>query len=409
MQLKERNSRRSTKRSNKPNIGIITYVDVGRAGDLPLDNLIALLNPLAGNIYLITGADYSNSKHEVKVIRTKAKNRRSLASKVAEQALVHLRISRILSKLRHEIEILVFFNGTALTLPLIFARSFGIRCVIVVTYQGTVPIINAIRESGIRGKRGELVRLHIQGILERLSYFFANELIVYSPSITDEARLRTYTAKTVVAGEHFVNFERFRPKNSIEQRDDVVGYVGRLKEEKGVLHFIEAVPEILRERPGLRFTVIGEGSLRDEIQELLDINHLSESVKLFGWVSHDELPTCLNKFKLVVIPSYTEGLPNIMLECMACGVPVLATPVGAIRDIIKDGKTGFLLDNNAPACIARNVIRAISSPELESIAENAYVYVRERFTYARVLETWSEILSDNLANSADRSQIPPGA
>jgi hypothetical protein len=68
----------------------------------------------------------------------------------------------------------------------------------------------------------------------------------------------------------------------------------------------------------------------------------------------------------MVIPSFTEGLPNIMLEAMACGTPVLATPVGAISDIIRDSETGFIMENNSPKCIIENVNRVIGSSELET-------------------------------------------
>ena len=82
-----------------------------------------------------------------------------------------------------------------------------------------------------------------------------------------------------------------------------------------------------------------------------------------------------------------------MFESMACKTPVLAAPVGSVSDVIEDGKTGFLLENNSPACIARSILRAISSPDLERISQDGYDYVRENYTYARALEAWRKILS----------------
>jgi glycosyltransferase involved in cell wall biosynthesis len=110
---------------------------------------------------------------------------------------------------------------------------------------------------------------------------------------------------------------------------------------------------------------------------------LTARVDLPGWISHDDLPGYLNQLRLLVLPSYTEGLPNIMLEAMACGTPVLATPVGAIPDVIIDGKTGFIMENNSPECIAENVIRALNSPDLERIAENGRRFVEENFRSKR--------------------------
>ena len=104
---------------------------------------------------------------------------------------------------------------------------------------------------------------------------------------------------------------------------------------------------------------IGDGALRPAIEHFILDNNLGETVTLPGWVPHESLGDFLNQMKLLVIPSDTEGLPNSMLEAMACGTPVLATPVGGIPSFVTDGKTGFILQDNSPHCITSGIIRIL--------------------------------------------------
>ncbi|HQE50392.1 MAG TPA: glycosyltransferase family 4 protein [Fervidobacterium sp.] len=90
----------------------------------------------------------------------------------------------------------------------------------------------------------------------------------------------------------------------------------------------------------------------------------------------------------------THTYPTVHDYAMACGTPVLATPVGAIPDVIIDGKTGFIMENNSPECIAANVIRALSSPDLERIAEAGRRFVEENFTFENVVARWKEVLEE---------------
>jgi len=137
----------------------------------------------------------------------------------------------------------------------------------------------------------------------------------------------------------------------------------------------------------------GDGQLKETIEKSLQEQGIRSNVDLPGWISHDGLPKYLNQLRLLVLPSYTEGLPNIMLEAMACGTPVLATPVGAIPDVIQDEVTGFIMENNTPECIARSVMRALNHPDLEGIAERGRQYVEKEFTFEKAVERWQEILN----------------
>jgi glycosyltransferase involved in cell wall biosynthesis len=141
--------------------------------------------------------------------------------------------------------------------------------------------------------------------------------------------------------------------------------------------------------------VCGEGNLTTQIKKLVKTEGISDCVKIMGWIPHQDLPKYLNEMKILVLPSFTEGLPNIMLEAMACGTPVLATPVGAIPDVIKDGETGFLLRSNDPKHIAERIIELLNKPELlEKVSVNAYNFVRGNFSYEKTLESWRRIFSE---------------
>jgi len=231
-------------------------------------------------------------------------------------------------------------------------------------------------------------------ILETINHTLSDRIIIYSPNLIKEWDLEKYRDKICIAHRHFLDFDKFKIEKEFNERDNLVGYIGRLSEEKGVLNFIKAIPEILNGKDEIKIVIVGDGQLLAKIETYLDKENLNDTVKLKGWIPHDELPNQLNELKLVVLPSYTEGLPNIMLEAMACGTPILATPVGAISDVIKDSETGFILRSNSPMCIAENVMRVLNYPDLDKIVKNANELVRKEFTYEDAVERYKNILEE---------------
>lgn len=127
---------------------------------------------------------------------------------------------------------------------------------------------------------------------------------------------------------------------------------------------------------------------------LSSYENLNNKVELTGWILHDELPEYLNELKLLILPSYTEGLPGIVQEGMACGTVVLATPVGGIPDLIKDEETGFIMEDNTPECIAKNVIRALKHPDLERIVKNARKLIEDEYSYEVIVRKCGDSLDD---------------
>ena len=83
---------------------------------------------------------------------------------------------------------------------------------------------------------------------------------------------------------------------------------------------------------------------------------------------------------------------------MACGTPVLATSVGAIPDVLREKETGFLAHDNSPACLAKNIVGALTDPELKRITHNARKFVEDEFPYETLVETWRDILCPTKAS-----------
>jgi len=90
---------------------------------------------------------------------------------------------------------------------------------------------------------------------------------------------------------------------------------------------------------------------------------------------------------------------------MACGTPVLATRVGGIPDVIREGETGFIMENNSPESIAHNVIRVLDSSDFERVAEQAHDYVQTNFTFEKTVDVWRRILGGSYTENGQPSRI----
>ena len=228
-------------------------------------------------------------------------------------------------------------------------------------------------------------------ILENIGYKLTDKIILYSPNLIKEWDLEKYNKKIIINHRHFLDFEKLKITKNINQRENLIGFIGRLTPEKGIKKFLDAINILSKNEKNFKFLIGGDGYFKDEMEKFLKMNELTDHVNYVGWIPRDELPNYLNELKLLVIPSCTEGLPNTMLEAMACGTPILANPVGAIPDIIEDGVNGFLIEKNSPDYIAKDISR-IMNLRIQEVSYNATKMVNENFNYQKVIENWNKII-----------------
>lgn len=137
---------------------------------------------------------------------------------------------------------------------------------------------------------------------------------------------------------------KLRSENNIDSDDFVISVIGRLDKQKGHLLFLESVKDILHQNKKIKILLIGDGSLRDQIERFIKENNLSNQVIMKGFQPDSE--PYIEISDLICVPSLWEGFGLVIIEGMIKKKIVLASDVGGIPEIIKDGKTGFLFEPN---------------------------------------------------------------
>ncbi|MFO0907033.1 MAG: glycosyltransferase [Isosphaeraceae bacterium] len=178
----------------------------------------------------------------------------------------------------------------------------------------------------------------------------------------------------------------------------IVGSVGRLSPEKGFGVLVEAAAEVARERPDVGFVHLGDGPLRPVLQERVNTLGLAERFRFAGFRA--DVARLFPHFDLFTLPSYTEGLPCVVLEAFAAGVAVVATAVGGTPEIVVDrvgdpDENGCLVPPGDAAALARSLVALLDDPEARRrLAANGRRRVLELFTFHRQAEAYRAMLAD---------------
>jgi len=287
-------------------------------------------------------------------------------------------------KHRDEFEILICTLGNYYLLAILIACMFR-KKVITASYGDTVQRV----EMNYRNVFFTLITRLLVNIIFRLS----NCIIIESPCIGEnDLVLAPYKHKLVNGSLYIDKFDDMGVITPLCKRDSIIGFIGRLVPEKGIVEFIQAIPLMLENSSEIKVLIIGSGILDNFLKDSLEKNTWSSQVEWHKWVDHSNIPSYLNKLKLLVMPSYIEGLPNLLLESMMCGTPVLASTAGGISDLIVDRKTGFLLKKVSPQVIAFSVKHALSSNQLHNIANNAKRLVEKEYSVRASIERFSQII-----------------
>jgi L-malate glycosyltransferase len=240
--------------------------------------------------------------------------------------------------------------------------------------------------------------------LTRYALAHADTITATGMHLATETTRYAPTAAPVTVVPYGVDLERFAPRARGAASHVVVGAVSRLSTEKGVRYLIEAFGQLrLRYGGDVSLRIAGEGPERPRLEAMIERLNLESSVELRGWLRHEDVPAFLNELDVFVLPSTWEGFGVAAAEASAAGLPVVATNVYGIPDVVRDGQTGLLTPPKDPGALARAIGRLVEDPRLRArMGAAGHEYVARHYDWSENAGQMASIYEQLLASRPER-------
>lgn len=289
-----------------------------------------------------------------------------------------LSASIILFKKRKEYDI-VHFHGASLPLMSNILQLKLYRKKVI----SKVAAANLGTEAGsLKGKYSLLGKILIR-LLRKVDYFIA-----ISEEIKEGLLIDGYDQNKIVRIPNFIDTKVFYPVNKKLKKQlkkklflpdkKIITFSGRLVERKGIHILLQSFAMVVKKYKNIFLIILGGGYLEKNLKDQSQTFGIDKNIKFCGFVTN--IHEYLNATDIYIFPSFQEGFPNAVLEAMACGLPVIATKIGGVVDIIKDGENGLLVEPGNKNELANALKKLISEPGYAlSLGQNALKTIRENY------------------------------
>lgn len=192
-------------------------------------------------------------------------------------------------------------------------------------------------------------------------------------------------AEVPAASEPFLREQLGLPEDAI-----IVASAGRFSPEKNYAGMIAAAARVAAQNTSVYFVIFGEGFLRTELESTIAAAGLGGRFLLPGF--RNDLQAVMHEIDIFMLPSFTEGLPNVILEAFAARKPVVATRVGGTPEVVQDGISGFLTKPDEHGLMAQHILALAENPSLrKKMGTAGYEYVNEEFGFEKQTQLYEEL------------------
>lgn len=269
----------------------------------------------------------------------------------------------------------------------------------------SLPIISTLHGSMIGNAEDmEIVDLKSLGtkiLTKYVSYPLILKLIKCSDMITTVSNSvkneleKYYSIDEVLITENGVDAKKFMP---YPKNENYILYVGRLSYGKGLFDLLETAKQI--NNPEIKFYLAGKGELENKLKKRIKDENIN-NIKLLGSLKHEELIKIYQNALIFFFPSYYEGFPTVVLEAMACGLPVIVSDIESHKNFIEDKKNGFLAKKGSPKDATQKIEILLNNAKLrDKLGKNARRVVEENFTWDIIGQKFEAIYNNVISGES---------
>ena len=323
--------------------------------------------------------------------------RSRIESAVASIAVFKLRSLKSPSTLRQMLR----FSG--------WCREHGIQAVLACDFYANVFALPAaaLADVPVRfGSRRDVFmpeRTPAQQFLQRLAYQLAHRVVANSTAAVEQLIEEGVADSRIVQIANGIDFSRYTDSDAAARvarakstGRRVITTVANLRPGKGHEVLLKAAARVIRRVPDVRFQIVGDGPRRQELEQQAATLRISAQVSFAG--HRDDVPAILAQSDIFAFPSFMEASPNAVIEAMAAGLPIVATRVGGIPEVIEHEHSGVLVPPGDDRALAAGILRLIERPDVATEAGHAARQaVEARFSFDRMVSEFQDLFLAELS------------
>ena len=254
-----------------------------------------------------------------------------------------------------------------------------------------------------RGWTYESPKIRLYELIDRINLRWMDRIVCVSQGQAAKVRRAGVPTRKIVVIPNAIQAERFDHPDPIARTElerlfphpvrRIVGAAGRLSPEKGFADLVEAATLVAQADSHVGFVLFGDGFLRAYLSEQIAALGLTDQFVLAGF--RTDLDRLIPHLDLMVQSSYTEGLPNVILEACAAGVAVVATAVGGTPEVVEAGRNGWLVPPGNPQALSRAMLDALSNAtRRQDMGAAGREQVRSRFTFVAQAAAYRRLIDE---------------